>query len=59
MAAYDSDSSLEDDPNYTETGVLLGYATKELTDDLVSHLGGRPVRLLPLYSHSCNQLNLA
>lgn len=43
MADYDSDSSLEDASEYTETGVLLGYATKEPTDDSVSHLGGEPV----------------
>lgn len=43
MAEYDSDSSLEDNSEYTETGVLLGYATKESTDDTISHLGGHPV----------------
>jgi hypothetical protein len=43
MAEYDSDSSLEDASEYTETGVLLGYATKESTDDTISRLGGHPV----------------
>jgi pre-rRNA-processing protein TSR4 len=46
MADYDSDSSLEDASEYTETGVLLGYATKEPTDDSISHVGGHPVSLL-------------
>lgn len=43
MASYESDSSLDDAPDYTETNVLLGYASKDPTDDLVSHLGGHPV----------------
>lgn len=46
MADYDSDSSLDDTSEYTETGVLLGYATKDSTDDTISHLGGHPVSLL-------------
>ena len=42
---YDSDSSgLSDQEEYTETGVLLGYSSKEPTDDHISHLGGHPVR---------------
>lgn len=45
MAPYDSDSSGGDD-DYTETNVLLGYASKEASDDTISYLGGRPVRLL-------------
>lgn len=45
MASYDSDSSGDDD-NYTETNVLLGYASKEPTDDEFSQLGGYPVRQL-------------
>lgn len=45
MDPYDSDSSgLEDAGDYTETGVLLGYASTEPTDDTISHLGGWPVR---------------
>jgi hypothetical protein len=43
MAPYDSDSSDGGD-DYTETNVLLGYATKEVTGDAVSHIGGAPVR---------------
>lgn len=47
MDPYDSDSSgLEDAGDYTETGVLLGYASTEATDDTISHLGGWPVRCL-------------
>jgi hypothetical protein len=46
MADYDSDSSLEGASEYTETSVLLGYATKEPTEDTVSHLGGHPVSTL-------------
>ena len=42
---YDSDSSgLADQGEYTETNVLLGYASKEPTEDTISHLGGHPVR---------------
>ncbi len=45
MAPYDSDSSSAEDGDgdYTETSVLLGYSSKDLTDDPISHLGGRPV----------------
>ena len=43
MALYDSESSGGEDNDYTETNVLLGYASKEASDDTVSHLGGRPV----------------
>lgn len=43
MDPYDSDSSLEDAEDYTETGVLLGYASTEQIDDTISHLGGWPV----------------
>lgn len=45
MDPYDSDSSIDDAGDYTETGVLLGYASEEATDDTISHLGGWPVRL--------------
>jgi pre-rRNA-processing protein TSR4 len=41
MASYDSDSS---DNEYTETNVLLGFASKDPEDDSISRLGGRPVR---------------
>ena len=44
MDPYDSDSSgFEDEGDYTETGVLLGFASPEATDDTISHLGGWPV----------------
>jgi hypothetical protein len=50
MDPYDSDSSgLEDAGDYTETGVLLGYASTEPTDDTISHLGGWPVRCIYIY----------
>ncbi|KAF2835822.1 PDCD2_C domain-containing protein, partial [Patellaria atrata CBS 101060] len=39
MISYDSDST---DEEYTETGVLLGYPSKEPTEDTFSHLGGQP-----------------
>lgn len=47
MASYDSDDSLDDEQDYTETDVLLGYASKESNGETVSRLGGRPVRYLP------------
>ena len=43
MVTYDSDSSVEDADDYATTKVLLGYASKEPTDDSVSQLGGRAV----------------
>lgn len=43
MAAYDSDSSAGEDQDFTETNVLLGYASKNADDDTISRLGGRPV----------------
>lgn len=44
MDPYDSDSSgLDDDENYTETAVLLGYSSTEPTGDSISQLGGWPV----------------
>lgn len=46
MAPYDSDDSLDEDQDYTETNVLLGYASKDADDDTISRLGGRPVSLL-------------
>lgn len=42
MVEYDSDSSGADD---IETGVTLGYASKEPTGDDFSQLGGHPVSL--------------
>ncbi|KAK5014345.1 hypothetical protein LTR60_003401, partial [Cryomyces antarcticus] len=41
MASYDSDSSGGED-DYTETNVLLGFASQEPTDDTISQLGGHP-----------------
>lgn len=44
MAPYDSDDSLDDDQEYTETDVLLGYASKDSNGgETISKLGGRPV----------------
>lgn len=43
MPPYESESSDEGE-NYTETNVLLGYATKDATGDAISHIGGAPVR---------------
>ncbi|TVY42975.1 putative 20S rRNA accumulation protein [Lachnellula occidentalis] len=47
MTPYESDSSGGEDNDYTETNVLLGYASKEPSDDTISHLGGRPEWLDP------------
>ncbi|EEQ30569.1 hypothetical protein McanMca71_000728 [Microsporum canis] len=49
MDPYDSDSSGIDEEldDYTETGVLLGYASKEELSDTISHLGGWPTWLDP------------
>ncbi len=44
MAPYDSDSSADEDQDYTETNVLLGYADEDADGETVSRLGGRPVR---------------
>lgn len=43
MDPYDSDSSLADEEDFTETGTLLGFASEEIIDDTISHLGGWPV----------------
>lgn len=49
MAPYDSDDSLDDDQDYTETDVLLGYASKDSNGgETISKLGGRPVCFLLL-----------
>ncbi|KAI0379409.1 programmed cell death protein 2 [Hypomontagnella monticulosa] len=42
MAPYDSDSSAGEEEDFTETNVLLGYASKDPGDQTVSRLGGRP-----------------
>ncbi len=44
MSQDDSDSSEGDSSVYTITNVLLGYASKEPTNDSFSQLGGIPVR---------------
>lgn len=44
MPSKDSDSSDEETGSFTTTNVLLGYASKEPTDDAFSQLGGYPVR---------------
>lgn len=44
MDPYDSDSSVDED--FTDTGVLLGYAAEEVIEDTISHLGGWPVRFV-------------
>jgi pre-rRNA-processing protein TSR4 len=54
MASSDSDSSLGDQTEYTETSVLLGYASKEVTEDAISHLGGVPVSTSPSRNHLTN-----
>ena len=41
MDPYDSDSSIDED--FTDTGVLLGYAAEDVIEDVISHLGGWPV----------------
>ncbi|CAN8105577.1 unnamed protein product [Discula destructiva] len=47
MAPYDSDDSLDDDQSFTETDVLLGYASKDSNGETISKLGGRPDWLDP------------
>lgn len=43
MVNYDSDSSGGEDNDYTETNVLLGYASSDSNGEEISRLGGRPV----------------
>lgn len=50
MDPYDSDSSLDED--FTDTGVLLGYAAEDVIEDVISHLGGWPVCSIPAKNHS-------
>ncbi|KAI1139383.1 programmed cell death protein 2 [Hypoxylon sp. FL0543] len=47
MAPYDSDSSAGEEDDFTETNVLLGYASKDPGDETISRLGGRPEWLDP------------
>lgn len=53
MADYDSDSS---DGEFTETNVLLGYASKDAEEDTISKLGGRPVSSGELLLHVRSRL---
>jgi len=53
MAPYDSDSS-DDEKDYTETNVLLGYATKDATGDAISHIGGAPVCIVRIVDEGCH-----
>lgn len=46
MASYDSDSS-DGEGEFEETNVLLGYASKDADEDVISRLGGRPVSWSP------------
>lgn len=57
MAKYDDSESSDDGINdYTTTNVLLGYASRKHTDDIISQLGGEPV-YTPLFLKSwCNLL---
>ena len=43
MSLYGVDSSEDDSASFTSTKVLLGYASTEPTDDVISQLGGYPV----------------
>ena len=49
MAAYDSDSSLDDELD-VQTNVTLGYASSQPTDDDISQIGGHPTFLDPAMS---------
>ncbi|KAL1873604.1 hypothetical protein VTK73DRAFT_846 [Phialemonium thermophilum] len=42
MAPYDSDSSDGEEEEFTETDVLLGFASKDAKGETISRLGGRP-----------------
>lgn len=48
MVNYDSDSSGGEDNDYTETNVLLGYASGDANGEEISRLGGRPVCVFSL-----------
>jgi len=54
MPPNDSDSSDEESRSSTTTNVLLGYTSKEPTDDGFSQLGGYPVsNALSLHKEEC------
>lgn len=42
MAQSDSEFSDDENEDYIETNVLLGYASRKSSDDEISHLGGQP-----------------
>ncbi|KAI9822423.1 MAG: hypothetical protein M1827_000142 [Pycnora praestabilis] len=42
MTLHDSDFSSDEEEGYSSTNVLLGYASKEPTEDTISQLGGHP-----------------
>lgn len=46
---YEDSESSDDDASYTITNVLLGYASKEPTEDPFNQLGGFPVRIFYLH----------
>ena len=58
MTPYDSDSSGGEGNDYTETNVLLGYASKEPSDDTISQLGGRPVRAVTVLQNQLSYLQI-
>ncbi|KAL2163251.1 hypothetical protein VTH06DRAFT_5307 [Thermothelomyces fergusii] len=43
MAPYESESSGSENGDYTETDVLLGYASADANGEEISRLGGRPL----------------
>lgn len=45
MGGYESDSSGGEGDDFTETNVLLGYASGDANGEEISRLGGVPVRL--------------
>ncbi|KAL2020308.1 hypothetical protein VTK56DRAFT_8536 [Thermocarpiscus australiensis] len=47
MVSYDSESSGAEDNDYTETNVLLGYASTDANGEEISRLGDRPNWLDP------------
>ncbi len=52
MASNISGSSDEELDNYTATEVLLGYTSKEPTDDPFNQLGGQPVSMALNVQHA-------
>jgi len=52
MASYISGSSDEELDDYTATEVLLGYTSKEPTDDPFNQLGGQPVSMALNVQHA-------